>query len=746
MDELDQYFFISRTKNWSQILNSIQIKPDLEGHQRINEIFNSYGGSKHRAVINCISFFNRVTEEIIDPDLAISRLQDSEPELLIFLKTHGINRDDLIDAFRLYKCYRSLLAPTENVPRVDFAHLQQAAYQVLLGSEEATHSFKYVIVDEYQDTNTIQEKIFFRLAQANHNICVVGDDDQALYRFRGATVENFVNFPQRCQKYLGDPPKTIPLSINYRSPKGIVDFYTRYINQENWKRKEGGFFRVIDKEICAAQSHEGPSVVASSPLEPESACDEIAEFVHSLISQNKVQDPNQIAFLFPSLKSTYVNTMSSALEQKGLSVYAPRANTFLYTQEAKDIFGMLTLILGKPDMRGQGFGGDFDKFRDWIYLTQDNAQKIADQDPQLTQFINDKHNEIDRVCSDYQSLISVVERENWDLTSNYSPEIMTRKLYNASGLSQAGKKLLSSRYFDTQVKNHLKRGRPYSLKYILTRTTSLDWSVLDLFYRVTGFNHFKLMVDLAQQGIDEGPICNLSLITQYLARFVESFIPLITAQALINKTFHKVFFFSYLFSLYRLRETEYEDLDDPFPKGRIPFLTIHQAKGLEFPVVVLGNPYRRRLPPDFTEIALRPFIQNQEPEPLNRIPDFDTSRMFYVALSRAEHLLLISHFRGCAVDKSLRKLLSDDLLRLPNISLRDIPSYKPKPKRDLPEMYSYTSDFLLYKICPRQYMIFRKYGFVPSRAQTMFFGSLIHQTLNDLHHELIRRREEATNQ
>ena len=59
-------------------------------------------------------------------------------------------------------------------------------------------------------------------------------------------------------------------------------------------------------------------------------------------------------------------------------------------------------------------------------------------------------------------------------------------------------------------------------------------------------------------------------------------------------------------------------------------------------------------------------------------------------------------------------------------------------------MYSYTADFLLYKKCPRQYMAFREYGFVPSRAQTMFFGSLVHRTLEDLHHEIIRRRGEVT--
>ena len=62
---------------------------------------------------------------------------------------------------------------------------------------------------------------------------------------------------------------------------------------------------------------------------------------------------------------------------------------------------------------------------------------------------------------------------------------------------------------------------------------------------------------------------------------------------------------------------------------------------------------------------------------------------------------------------------------------------------ELPRPYSYTGDYLLYKRCPRQYMLFRKYGFVPARSQMMFFGSLVHQTIEDLHNYLIAQKESA---
>ena len=167
---------------------------------------------------------------------------------------------------------------------------------------------------------------------------------------------------------------------------------------------------------------------------------------------------------------------------------------------------------------------------------------------------------------------------------------MKRPLYNAHGFSDEGKRLLASTYLDRVVRERAARGQPFTLGYILKRVTSIDWNVLDLFYRLCGFEHFKRMFDLAERAEDEGPVSNLGLISQYLARFMEQRVPIITADLLVDKLFQSSLFGSYLFALYRRGETELEDADDPFPKGRIPFLTIHQSKGLEFPVVVLANP------------------------------------------------------------------------------------------------------------------------------------------------------------
>ena len=91
---------------------------------------------------------------------------------------------------------------------------------------------RYVMIDEYQDTNYVQEQLIFMIAEMHRNICVVGDDDQGLYRFRGATIRNILEFPSKwegCVQY--------SLVENYRSEKDIVNFYNEWMQDT----EEGGF-------------------------------------------------------------------------------------------------------------------------------------------------------------------------------------------------------------------------------------------------------------------------------------------------------------------------------------------------------------------------------------------------------------------------------------------------------------------------------------------------------------------------
>lgn len=117
----------------------------------------------------------------------------------------------------------------------DYPELERQFFDRLTNGEfdAFLSGIRYVVVDEYQDTNKLQEKIYLRLAQAAYTagggITVVGDDDQSLFRFRGATVDLFLGFARSLEKGLGVAPQLRYLYANYRSTRTIVDFLNRFV-------------------------------------------------------------------------------------------------------------------------------------------------------------------------------------------------------------------------------------------------------------------------------------------------------------------------------------------------------------------------------------------------------------------------------------------------------------------------------------------------------------------------------------
>lgn len=738
LDSLAQYFKIYRRGFWIELLKAGGYITNLENtdpeERSAQHELNSYlngsdaKGSRHVAATQIINIFNRFSEENLDPD--------------------QVNTGDevLSRILRMYSFYKA--SHRENkIQTVDFSLLQQRAYEKIRSYQGSQDAYEHIIVDEYQDTNSIQELIYFELAKKSKNICVVGDDDQALYRFRGATVENLVEFESRCQTYLGQKPKRIDLDTNYRSKRRIVEYYTQFIEQTNWSKPKGGFYRVADKNIQAHNREEIHAVATTSKGEKHVVFDQVAQFVFDLKATGKIEDYSQVAFLFPSLsymgeKNGAVRDFEEALNEKGIQIFAPRAGRFLDVAEAKEIFGLLFQILGRPSHQGQASAG-LQAFRNWQTESIVDAQRLVATDPNLKEYVTDRKNELALIQADFHALMKVVNKNKWKPTSKLRLE-MVRELAMASGLSQRSKGNLQKQAFLNILKKKEQAGEPVSLSYVLNRVTSVDWSVLDLFYQLCGFKHFQEYFLLAENGIDEGPVCNLGLLTQYLARFMEEYTPIITASFLDENRFANTFVGSYLYAIYRLGESEFEDADDPFPKGRVPFLTIHQSKGLEFPYVVLGNLMKKDREADMKEIIVRDLLK-KEGEPLDRISHFDNMRMFYVALSRAKNLMILPQWKGQHQSPAFKEMFrANEFPLLSEIIIQDLPDSR-LDGEDLGKNYSYTGDYLNYRQCPRKYMIFRKYGFIPSRSQTMFFGSLIHQTIEDLHHLLIANRRKETN-
>jgi len=730
LDELGQYFRIYNRSYWQALIAGGDFDDEEAAQRALNEyLIGKDLYSRHAAVQNCIGVFNRFSEENLDP----SKVTTDDQMLSSLLK--------------MYQKYRSDLNGEDGIDRVDFSLLQSKAFVYFSQSDVARSVFRHVIIDEYQDTNAIQEQIFFRLAEECKNICVVGDDDQALYRFRGATVENLVQFENRCEAYLGERPKRIDLSINYRSREDIVDFCRAFITRTDWRDPHDRTVQYrLAKNISAHRLNDGPAVVLSKHQKADLVYDEIASYIKNLRERGVVSDYNQIAFLFPAMKgwngmNTRVHGFIRAFEKFDIPYYAPRAGRFLEVPEAVILFGLFQKVFGAPRHRSRTEASQGTRdFQDWMAGCSAHADRICDQDPALAAFLRERNEEVKSAGSDYAAL-SVHCQSLRILPTSAVPPGLTQQLSRVSGLSLHAQRALQSHSVNELIRTRYESDNPLTVNYLINRVTALDWSVLDLFYQANGFEWCRSAYSHAESGEDEGPICNLGLITQYLARFMEEYSPVLTGRHFTENRFANLFFGSFLYALFRVGESEYEDVDDPFPKGRVPFLTIHQAKGLEFPIVVLGSVYRMEHEASRIEIAIRDLL-GKEGEPLDMLSKYDSMRLFYVALSRAKNLLVLPQYTyGRAAIPEFKEAFDEGTLpEITDLEVESIPKAEIE-EADLGKTYSYTGDYLLYKKCPRNYMIYRKYGFVPSRGQSMFFGRLVHETVEDIHNIVLLRKE-----
>src|SRR5699024_5210500 len=149
----------------------------------------------------------------------ISRAKDQMQSPEEFAKTAAVSGDYRMErAATAYELYETRL---QEANALDFDDIILRTVELLQQFEDVRsyyqRKFRYVLIDEYQDTNLLQYLLASLLAGGYENICVVGDDDQSIYRFRGATIENILSFEEQYPA-----AQVIRLEQNYRSTKAIL--------------------------------------------------------------------------------------------------------------------------------------------------------------------------------------------------------------------------------------------------------------------------------------------------------------------------------------------------------------------------------------------------------------------------------------------------------------------------------------------------------------------------------------------
>ena len=288
--------------------------------------------------------------------------------------------------------------------------------------------------------------------------------------------------------------------------------------------------------------------------------------------------------------------------------------------------------------------------------------------------------------------------------------------------------------------------RPLAKQH-LALTRPADYGFTGLFYQLLQFPLFsRFLGEEVMNGVNKGRASrNLALLSQLLTKFEYlHFITVVNPEYLERDLLN--LFNQYLRFLHDGGINEYEDDSEYAPSGCVSFLTIHQSKGLEFPVVICGSleAVPRKQWTDI-DVAMEAYLAKPPFEPLDRTKFFDFRRLFYTAFSRAENLLVLATQEKEGQGRAPSAYFSDCWKRLPgwrdpafHAGLIDFHNVK---DINLKRQYSFTSHIALFETCAEQYRFFRELEFSPVRASAQLFGSLVHQTIEDVHKAVLRGEE-----
>lgn len=467
----------------------------------------------------------------------ISKLKEDGVSPEEYEKDHRFEPDANIIA-ETYKRYNQTLKENNGM---DFSDILTNTYKLLENQEileKLQEKFKYIMVDEYQDTNNIQYRIINKIAQKYRNLCVVGDENQSIYGFRGADIRNILDF----EKDYKDA-EVIKLEENYRSTKMILDAANAVIKNNTTSK---------DKKLWTKKSS-GDKIILKACADGR---DEVSFVIEEIIQmKNKGRRYNDFTILYRT------NAQSRLFEEGFLRYNIPYkifgGMQFYQRAEIKDILAYLSVINNTRD------GINLDRIINVPKrkIGDKTVEKIRNYAEETGLSIYDSLKEVDQIPG-----LSAGVTEKLREFSNIMEELIELSM-----------ELSVSELFDELIKK---------IGYFSYLNSSYD----DAESRTENIEELKnSIIEL------ENIVENLTL-REYLENV-----------SLVSAT---------------------DDLDSE--REYVKLMTIHNAKGLEFPVVFLAGMEDETFP-NTTKVMLEPSALEEE------------RRICYVAITRAEEKLYITH-------------------------------------------------------------------------------------------------------
>ncbi|OGG14756.1 hypothetical protein A2773_04035 [Candidatus Gottesmanbacteria bacterium RIFCSPHIGHO2_01_FULL_39_10] len=560
--------------------------------------------------------------------------------------------------------------------------------------------FKFILVDEFQDTNIAQNELLLLLSSQNKNITAVADDDQSIYKFRGAAVSNVISFRKNFPK-----SKLVILIRNYRSTQEILDKSYRLIQHNNPDRlevKEG-----INKKLLSAKSDRGELIKFLFHDRVENEADEVAKEIKKIKSQTK--------------------------NNKGEEIYKWKDFAILIrANNQSEPFVRSFLRHGVPFQ----FLGPGQLFR---------QPEIKD----LISYLRILHNFEDNI-----SLYRVLSMQYFDLPAR---EIVTianfcRK-YNLS-LFEGCEIVLGLRTIDNIQVPHISEDSHEKLEKIITMILRhLKLLVKEtagqlLYYFLEDTGMIKNILDF-KFPLDEKKASNISKFFSKLKTFEAEHEDASVSVVL-----------DWIMLSMELGESPLASDTDWAENDAVNILTIHSAKGLEFPVVFMVNLVSSRFPTiEKKEQIPIPLDLIKEELPQGDYHEQEERRLFYVGMTRAKERLYFTAASFYGEGKREKKVspfvyeaLGDDAVSSqiikPANQLSILDWQKKEQLTDIPSrklLLSYISYSQLdsFRLCPLHYKLHYVLHIPPPVSPALSFGASVHNALKDFYMQ-VNRKEKAT--
>jgi len=617
--------------------------------------------SRFNFIKDVSSFYDKLTQHNINPADLINYLQDNE----------GVSDGD-IEIIEGYSKYQDMLKENK---KIDFALLQTLFYQLIEKDEnvlkDVQNTYEFLLVDEYQDTSPIQDKIFRLIAGDKQNLFVVGDENQSIYGFRGASLKNFKNFIKR---YPG--AETYFLNVNFRSTETIVNFsnevFEKGVRKElEARRNKGEKIKIIRGEDC------------------DDSAKKAVDLILEMKKNGIINSYGDACLLFRSLKG-HAKEYIKYLDKEGIPYVTFGDGQFFERREIQTAVYLISYVTQElyTDNR-------FEKWKTWWKkdLFLDDVFNLSDETKE------------------------VINEGGFELYSLHSEgDFRKAGFTNLKDISKLSK--LNKLKYDIQRDRDAHGDMKYGIN-----------SLLNIFYKILDYTGFfeKTMSDKSIQ--NKEILQNLGKLSDVISKY----------QEIREKDDIKGFLW------YVYKSSGDIDQDKVEDANTVKLMTVHKAKGMEFPVVFLCCLVEGRFPLTYKNREMinipKKFLEKNGDDDEREEFYQEERRLFYVGLTRAQDNLIFTTSDKIISQKGKKsrflELIPEHMIL--DCEMKICTEKRYEVNREVPNLnYSAINTFV---DCPLRYTLIYDYGFKTPASFTQNLGLFVHNTLQRINESIKKKKE-----